>query len=111
MIDAYIDLNDANSAQAGSASRHLYPGLMSRWRASSNSWRSTIGTPAFLNRKYHARSSTRWLPTLNIRRACPSVASSLTRVLRTRVAASMTAPNEFNHASLSWLDRKYTRIG
>src|SRR5438445_13896651 len=60
-------------------------------------------------RKYQERSSTRWLPTRYINFAGPSDLSST--VLITRNAASITAPNELSHASLSWLDRKNTSMG
>src|SRR5256885_11991317 len=60
-------------------------------------------------RKYQERSSTKWLPTRYISFAGPSDLSST--VLITSTAASITAPNELSHASLSWLDRKNTSIG
>src|SRR5256885_14692064 len=60
-------------------------------------------------RKYQDRSSTSWLPTRYINFAGPSDLSST--VLITRTAASITAPNELSHASLSWLDRKKTSMG
>src|SRR5260370_37555565 len=107
--DTYLARRCENCVYASSTDLTLTPALLSRATACSNSSRSTSGSLVLVKRKYHDRSSTRWLPTVNIKRAGPSSSSST--ALMTRVAASITAPNEFSQASLSWLDRKYRRIG
>src|SRR6266851_84861 len=107
--DAYLPRRCENFVYASSTDLTLNPAFLRRATACSNSSRSTSGSLVLVKRKYHDRSSTRWLPTVNIKRAGPSSSSST--ALMTRVAASMTAPNEFSQASLSWLDRKYRRIG
>ena len=68
--------------------------------------RSMIGSDSDWMLNTHAVSSIRWLPTVIISFAAPVNSSPSSIELRTRLEASITAPNELIQASLSWLERK-----
>src|ERR1700674_804518 len=102
--DAYFVRMWEKSSQAASLGLHLYPAFVRRSTASSNSARSTPTSLAVVSRKFQVISSTRWFPIVSVIQAGP--AASLSTVLSTSATASIIAPKELSHASLSWLDRK-----
>jgi len=66
--------------------------------------KSMIASGDVFSLRAQVMSSTKWFPTMNISLAEPLDLSSVE--VMTSAAASITAPNELIHASLSWLDRK-----